>query len=87
MTELDLTPIKQRLDAATDGPWKWGNIYNLSARQGVVDVLELDMDYDSTPEDRTFIAAAPTDIAALIAEVERLRAEVESLESTLMEDY
>lgn len=89
MTELDLTPIKQRLDAATDGPWEWDkDILRSTSRDGASVLLPLTSgELACDLYCRTLIASAPTDIAALIAEVERLRAEVESLESTLMEDY
>lgn len=92
MTELDLTPIKARLDAASPGPWSWGYVDDTANPEALHSSIDLvayapDRTIKIGYPDATLIASAPADIAALIAEVERLRAEVESLESTLMEDY
>lgn len=46
-------------------------------------VNELPGPWERTEKDKKFIAAAPTDIAALIAEVERLRVEVQGLDDHL----
>ena len=88
--ELDLAPIKSRLEDATDGPWEWIDPTTLVGWEGPDDyrhnvyVLEVEHDngcecrkgctlYEMSEADRTFVANAPIDIAALIGEVERLR--------------
>ena len=89
MTTFDLEPIKERLAAATPGPWemsydaddKWTSITGQPYDDGgqwlvcpEVATCEGEPDADST-----FIAHAPEDIAALVAEVERLREQVEAV--------
>lgn len=74
---LDLDAIKTRAEAATKGPWAYDGSYvetvapfdlhrfdAMSETVARIDLLD---------EDGEFIAAARTDIPALIAEVERLR--------------
>lgn len=65
MSELDLTPIKQRLKAAThysDDPTTNGLVIRDHHRE-----------MGFSDGDAAFFSHTPTDIAALIAEVERLR--------------
>ena len=74
MTDIDLEPIKARLEAATDGPWEidptahdWAaGVRCLPCQVSVADTASVEI--------AEFIAHAPTDIDALVAEVERLRA-------------
>ena len=88
MTTFDLEPIKERLAAATPGPWemsydaddKWTSITGQPYDDGgqwlvcpEVATCEGEPDADST-----FIAHAPEDIAALVAEVERLRGQIDA---------
>lgn len=77
MTALDLDPIRARLAAATPGPWysewvpddDWIVVYGQPHGAYVCpEVCTLTDDADAE-----FIAHAPADIAALLAEVERLR--------------
>jgi len=67
VTELDLTAIKKRVEAASAGPWT-------AAQDGLVWAGRLgDPVSGSTDlEDAEFIAACRTDVPALVAEVERL---------------
>lgn len=69
MTELDLTAIKARAEAATEGPWHiiGGNEYVTGIGVGI------GPDDGVTQADAEFIANARTDVPALVAEVERLR--------------
>ena len=87
MTTLDLEPIKERLAAATPGPWRvWRDPDPTRVRATAVETAwcygdiegdtELITDYLPTDADAEFIANAPEDIASLVAEVERLRATV-----------
>ena len=87
MTTLDLEPIKERLAAATPGPWRvWTDPDPTNVRATAVETAwcygdiegdtELITDYLPTDADAEFIANAPEDIASLVAEVERLRATV-----------
>ena len=84
MTNLDLTPIKNRLAKATPGPWRmWQDprpghenetaVETAWAHGDIEGETELITDYLPTRADARFIAEAPADIAALIGEVERLR--------------
>lgn len=83
---LDIQPIKDRLAAATPGPWRCvrddPNEYVISIAT-VNDEILITMPNDvvcSTPEDDAdLIANAPADLAALVAEVERLRAQIDEL--------
>lgn len=75
---LDLQPIKDRLAAATPGPWTASpNVQPLGvaavAEVNTVLVLASGPLYGSPMRDASLIANAPTDLAALVAEVERLR--------------
>ena len=69
--ELDLDAIEARVNAATDGPWEAypdGLVWTKVPRIG--DPVSGSV----LPEDAEFIAAARTDVPALVAEVRRLRA-------------
>ncbi len=87
---LDLESIKERLDEATPGPWRvWRDPDPTKVRATAVETAwrygdiegdtELITDYLPTDADATFIAEAPSDIAALIAEVERLRGQLDAV--------
>ena len=89
MTTLDLEPIKERLAAATPGPWDFHvlpqsvgiTVATIHSEQGPREKrwtadLPPEIGGVGTEKDAEFIANAPEDIAALIAEVERLRATV-----------
>ena len=89
MSTLDLEPIKARLDKAHTewGPWKakedsW-NGYSVVIDDngpGVSIIAEqIGQGEDEGRGDAEFIANAPEDIAALVAEVERLREQVEAV--------
>ena len=99
MTDEELDAIKGRLAAITEWPWIAFCRTGVRHRMGitnkrlfddgdapeVLDVVELGEDTGGikSEADAAFIAAAPTDIARLLAEVERLREEKEILEGTL----
>lgn len=74
---LDLRPIKYRLATATPGPWSVDVTYfvpkSIWARVGKLFSAD-----DATFADCAFIAHAPQDLAALVAEVERLRGAIET---------
>lgn len=89
-TKLDTEAITARLKNATPGPWKRDrNWYvtgpehqwdNTCANQRIAHIIgpRVTMGDLNRPEaDQEFIAHAPGDIAALLAEVSRLRAEME----------
>jgi hypothetical protein len=76
--DIDLDAIRARVDAATDGPWfvddqgfctTPGDSFSrfITAPYHELDIL---------PEDAEFIAAARSDVPALLAEIERLRSVV-----------
>jgi hypothetical protein len=83
MTEDDLRTIEARAEAATPGPWRQGDIAagDLPVAGGCFSVEiygATDDPYAVLAEceheaDASFIAAARTDIPALVAEVRRLR--------------
>jgi hypothetical protein len=85
-TPLDLEAIEGRLDKITPGEWKFDGTKD---RPLFVDkdtsivwvpwVFEGEAELDMEQVDGEFIANAPTDIAALVAEVKRLREEVNEL--------
>lgn len=93
MTALDLDAIRARAEAATPGPWTYGDIasvaggslYDEDVMIGAVhwdnlpDPLHRFRSVESADAVGRFIAAARTDIPVLIAEVERLTAENEAL--------
>ncbi len=88
MDNEELQAIKQRVDAATPGPWT----AKARASDGYVDSF-LGVEVEGPPdaqrgqfsrmEDADFIAHARDDVPALVAEVEQLRAEVDQLQSKL----
>ena len=89
MTTLDLEPIKERLDKAHTewGPWKakedsWDGYSVVIDDNGPgVSIIaeQIGQGEDEGRGDAEFIANAPEDIAALVAEVERLREQVEAV--------
>ena len=89
MSTLDLEPIKARLDKAHTewGPWKakedsWDGYSVVIDDNGPgVSIIaeQIGQGEDEGRGDAEFIANAPEDIAALIAEVERLREQVEAV--------
>jgi hypothetical protein len=76
----DIEGIKARLAAATPGPWALVDFPVMFPR--VQSIAEDKTSICETWEwaDARFIAAAPTDIAALLAEVDRLLARIAELE-------
>ena len=89
MTTLDLEPIKERLDKAHTewGPWRakedsWDGYSVVIDDNGPgVSIIaeQIGQGEDEGRGDAEFIANAPEDIAALVAEVERLREQVEAV--------
>jgi hypothetical protein len=72
--ELDLTPIKARLAAASSGPWTAEDIGAGTIACGVVSPTTVIVEHDFIgSHDAEFCAHARQDIPALIAEVEKLR--------------
>lgn len=96
MTDEELDAIKGRLAAITEWPWIAFCRTGVRHRMGitnkrlfddgdapeVLDVVELGEDTGGikSEADAAFIAAAPTDIARLLAEVERLQTKVKRLQ-------
>jgi hypothetical protein len=77
---LDLNPIKTRLASATPGPWTaysamcCPDMGGVSGPKGSVCAKQVGRyGHPMSIEDAEFVAAARTDVEALIAEVERLR--------------
>lgn len=80
---LDLQPIKDRLKAATPGPWRASHNSKPLNAAAVAEVnttfILPDTPMLSSPhKDADLIAHAPSDLAALVAEVERLRGAIEA---------
>ena len=96
MTTLDLEPIKERLAAATPGPWDFHvlpqsvgiTVATIHSEQGpretrwTVD-LPPEIGGMGTRADAEMIAHAPSDLAALVAEVEQLREQVEAVKKII----
>ena len=89
MTTLDLEPIKDRLAKAHTewGEWtvqsdEWGECNHVVIRDdepGYSIIAEgIGQGDDDGLADATFIAHAPSDLAALVAEVERLRGQIDA---------
>ncbi|GED18251.1 hypothetical protein [Aneurinibacillus migulanus] len=82
MTDQELKEIRERLEAATPGPWDAsGSPYgiNVYALDGIT-ICEKDEATRADFMNADFIAKAPTDIRRLLDEVKRLRDENRSLE-------
>ena len=89
MSTLDLEPIKERRDKAHTewGPWKakedsWDGYSVVIDDNGPgVSIIaeQIGQGEDGGRGDAEFIAHAPEDIAALVAEVERLRGQVNAV--------
>lgn len=80
LTDAELDAIRERLAAATPGPWRAE--YSGATGPVVMDAESVDArdhvarcPHYRGHADAGFIAHTPTDVAALLAEVERLRAE------------
>jgi hypothetical protein len=78
MSKLD--EIKQRMNAATPGPWAsigdWGSIY--VAQEDDFTEVAWCPDHDDRPDDMTFIANAREDVPWLVTRVEELTAAAEA---------
>ena len=93
MTTLDLEPIKERLDKAHTewGPWKakgdsWDGYSVVIDDNGPgVSIIaeQIGQGEDGGRGDAEFIANAPEDIAALVAEVERLREQSDAVRAAV----
>lgn len=77
---LNLEPIKERLEAATPGPWDFDTIPETGESRVVVrsntgdPMLDVSVaTHGVSAEDAEFIAHAPEDIRALIGELKDLR--------------
>ena len=92
MTTLDLEPIKERLAKAHTewGEWtvqsdEWGECHHVVIRDdgpGYSIIAEgIGQGEDDGLADATFIAEAPSDLAALLAEVERLRGQIDAVKA------
>ena len=89
MSTIDLEPIKERVDKAHTewGPWRakedsWDGYSVVIDDNGPgVSIIaeQIGQGGDEGRGDAEFIANAPEDIAALVAEVERLREQVEAV--------
>lgn len=76
MSSTRIDEIRARLAAATPGPWNWvGRHLESDALTILVDDTLSDFAEAVRPGDAALIAAAPDDIAHLLAEVERLQAD------------
>ena len=79
MTDDDLRAIEERANAATAGPWLYGEaklnllrlVWPMSNRDRLIAVEH--RDHRATAEDCVFIAHARSDVPRLVAEVRRLR--------------
>lgn len=83
MPEEELDAIRERVDAATDGPWVEGErcVFTEDYEHAIVSDSLVEVPGMSpygeavqNPADVALIAHAPQDLADLLAEVERLRA-------------
>lgn len=91
---LDLTTVKARRAAVTPGKW-YAIIYPCGGgsgypAHGVLQgprMIQLDKREAYTPEDTELLAAAPTDIDALVQEVERLREALQDAHAMVKEAY
>lgn len=88
MTDEELAAIEERADAATPGPWRISRLRDGSdlvmsdgAPAGVVADCRDERGFNGDP-DATFIAAARSDVPALLAEVRRLRASIAAFSDT-----
>jgi hypothetical protein len=79
MSKLD--EIKQRMNAASPGPWAsigdWGSIY--VAQEDDFTEVAWCPDHDDRPDDMTFIANAREDVPWLVTRVEELTAALNEL--------
>lgn len=76
MTDEQLQAIRDRLKAATPGPWT-----AIESMIGGWFIDEVAGPMYIGKDDAIFIACAPEDIAVLLSEVERLRSETKTLRS------
>lgn len=84
MPDLDLDPIRERVNKATPGPWVRCGMQVSTLDGWFVATTDDDVAEGSAiPHDAELIAHAPTDLRDLIAEVGRLRAQVERVRATL----
>ena len=84
MTPERLDEIEARANAATPGPWEWHPYMGSGATLAKpnhpfheLNILKTTDDWPPVAADAEFIAAARTDVPALLAEVRRLQAAVE----------
>ena len=84
MTPERLAEIEARANAATQGPWEWHPYMGSGATLAKpnhpfheLNILKTTDDWPPVAADAEFIAAARTDVPALLAEVRRLQAAVE----------
>lgn len=87
LTEEQLLEIEARCKAATPGPWEWsGGRYDdvrlVGLGQTVLqpDLYHCEAYIDVSDADKLFIAAARSDVPALVAEVRRLSDALSELE-------
>lgn len=75
--DLDLDAIQERADNASEGPWivYLGDTWYVHSADYSEGVAAISGEHDGNA---IFIAAARTDVPALVAEVRRLRAQLDS---------
>ena len=88
MTPEELDAIEQRANAATPGPWELVDWFS-AVEPGRTDLGSPigEVGCDLAIADAEFVAAARTDIPALIAEIRRLRRELGRLSSLADEAF
>lgn len=92
LTDVELAAIRERVERATDGPW-WPHKINLPGLRdegdwiidsGPTFIASTQIDSERGERDAEFLAAARTDVPALLDEVGRMRAQVTSLTETVL---
>lgn len=93
MTTKRLDEIEARANAATQGPWEWHPYMGSGATLAKpnrpfheLNILKTTDDWPPVAADAEFIAAARTDVPALLAEVRRLQAAVERVRELHVRD-
>ncbi len=82
MTDADLKAIRERVEAATKGPWRQEYGYNnggMATGFFFIPEHSAGKSVEMLADDAAFIAHAREDVPALLAEVDRLRAALASL--------
>lgn len=88
ITDKELAEMRERVGAATEGPWAAGHTLHVDDDEdGPMEWVYNGDRYEKQEDDSAFCAHARTDMPRLLDEVDRLRAELKRADDTIHSEF